>query len=243
MNQLIKTVPSAGNSSEVWIGLFDEIKWRWSDGYTGSGADYRKWELSYNEPNFYEAGEFCVTIDNDRGWYDAFCTGQYPFMCYNGSMLDPHFDYVNEYMNWSDAQNYCREHFTDLATVRNDTENLKIHKLLTENKDSWIGLFRDPHFYWSDGSVFSFSYWYTDYNYLGSRTLLLCFVSFRSSSPSRRRSLVIDTTHAVADCRVTRHDRVLVGNVGLVLRAALPDEDYTVDELLDDCVPVGPSLD
>uniref|UniRef100_A0A8D3CRT3 C-type lectin domain-containing protein n=1 Tax=Scophthalmus maximus TaxID=52904 RepID=A0A8D3CRT3_SCOMX len=84
MNQLIKTVPSAGNSSEVWIGLFDEIKWRWSDGYTGSGADYRKWELSYNEPNFYEAGEFCVTIDNDRGWYDAFCTGQYPFMCYNG---------------------------------------------------------------------------------------------------------------------------------------------------------------
>uniref|UniRef100_A0A8D3CID5 C-type lectin domain-containing protein n=1 Tax=Scophthalmus maximus TaxID=52904 RepID=A0A8D3CID5_SCOMX len=88
------------------------------------------------------------------------------------SMLDPHFVYVNEYMNWSDAQNYCREHFTDLATVRNDTENLKIHKLLTENKDSWIGLFRDPHFYWSDGSVFSFSYWYTDYNYLGSRTLV-----------------------------------------------------------------------
>uniref|UniRef100_A0A8D3D7H0 C-type lectin domain-containing protein n=1 Tax=Scophthalmus maximus TaxID=52904 RepID=A0A8D3D7H0_SCOMX len=84
MNHLIKTVSNAGKSSEVWIGLFDEIKWRWSDGYTGSGADYRKWELSYHEPNFYEAGEFCVTIDNDRGWYDDDCTRQYPFMCYNG---------------------------------------------------------------------------------------------------------------------------------------------------------------
>uniref|UniRef100_A0A7N6A4N0 C-type lectin domain-containing protein n=1 Tax=Anabas testudineus TaxID=64144 RepID=A0A7N6A4N0_ANATE len=31
MNQLINTVSSAGYNSEVWIGLYSQINWTWSD--------------------------------------------------------------------------------------------------------------------------------------------------------------------------------------------------------------------
>ena len=33
---------------------------------------------------------------------------------------------------------------------------------------AWIGLYRDPQIYWSDGSNYSFSSWYQGYHQLGS---------------------------------------------------------------------------
>uniref|UniRef100_A0AAZ1XHF9 C-type lectin domain-containing protein n=1 Tax=Oreochromis aureus TaxID=47969 RepID=A0AAZ1XHF9_OREAU len=53
MKQLNSTVSSAAHSSELWIGLYSQIRWRWSDGLTGSGADYRNWDTSEYEPDFY----------------------------------------------------------------------------------------------------------------------------------------------------------------------------------------------
>ena len=49
MNQLINTVSSAGYNSHVWIGLYRVIDWKWSDGYRGSGAEFRSWQ--YPTPN------------------------------------------------------------------------------------------------------------------------------------------------------------------------------------------------
>ncbi|XP_063042976.1 macrophage mannose receptor 1-like [Engraulis encrasicolus] len=67
---------------------------------------------------------------------------------------------VEEGKNWTDAQRYCRENHTDLASVRNQTENDKIKDLITGGNDSypWIGLFRDA-WEWSDGSSSSFRHW------------------------------------------------------------------------------------
>uniref|UniRef100_A0A3Q3IY29 C-type lectin domain-containing protein n=1 Tax=Monopterus albus TaxID=43700 RepID=A0A3Q3IY29_MONAL len=61
-------------------------------------------------------------------------------------------------MTWNEAQTYCRVHHTDLAIVRNMTENQKIKDLVPSGQTVWIGLFRDS-WKWSDGSKFSFSYW------------------------------------------------------------------------------------
>lgn len=51
-------------------------------------------------------------------------------------------------MTWADAQSFCRQNYTDLATVRNVNEqqiiNGKIGVSLT-----WIGLFRE-HWKWVD---------------------------------------------------------------------------------------------
>ncbi|XP_067381282.1 C-type mannose receptor 2-like [Channa argus] len=167
MNQLINTVLSAGYNSQVWIGLYNEINWTWSDGYTGSDADFRNWETNIEkEPNFDLADQFCVSTGAHGTWFDDQCTFPICFFCYSGSQMNPDFVFVNKAMNWSSAQGYCREKFTDLVTVRNRAENLNIQNLMQSNY-AWIGLFRDPSFYWSDQSIFSFTYLDQVANHIG----------------------------------------------------------------------------
>ncbi|XP_031168001.1 C-type lectin lectoxin-Phi1-like [Sander lucioperca] len=60
-------------------------------------------------------------------------------------------------MTWTESQSYCRAHYTDLASVRNMTENQKVREATGVNW-IWIGLFRDS-WKWSDGSNSSFSFW------------------------------------------------------------------------------------
>uniref|UniRef100_A0AAR2JHJ0 C-type lectin domain-containing protein n=1 Tax=Pygocentrus nattereri TaxID=42514 RepID=A0AAR2JHJ0_PYGNA len=56
---------------------------------------------------------------------------------------------VYQSMNWTEAQRYCREHHTDLASVRNETEKKKIRSLLINTVNgsysglAWIGLYDD----------------------------------------------------------------------------------------------------
>lgn len=173
MEQLVSTVSSSGYNSEVWIGAYTRIDWRWSDGYKGSGAEYRNWETtSDDEPDFYSYRQYCVNIGRTRGWWDDNCMLSYPFICNNGTQLDPEFVLVSEKMNWRSAQRYCRENFRDLATVRNYAENEEIWSLVPSGDWAWIGLFRDPHMYWSNGSSFTVSYWALGGNVIGSMSVM-----------------------------------------------------------------------
>lgn len=67
---------------------------------------------------------------------------------------------TNVTMTWTQAQNYCRTHYTDLASVRNMTENQKVAKLVPSGSYLWIGLFRDK-WKWFDGSNSLFGFWKT----------------------------------------------------------------------------------
>ena len=85
-----------------------------------------------------------------------------------GTLEDSDFVVVNTTKTWTEAQRHCREHYTDLVTVRNQADNDKIHNLMQHEGEVWIGLYRDPQIYWSDGSGYSFSSWYQGDIVLGS---------------------------------------------------------------------------
>uniref|UniRef100_A0A3Q4GLK1 C-type lectin domain-containing protein n=1 Tax=Neolamprologus brichardi TaxID=32507 RepID=A0A3Q4GLK1_NEOBR len=62
--------------------------------------------------------------------------------------------------SWTQAQNYCRQHHTDLASGLDQIYSEEF-KTLQNSKELWISLFRDS-WRWSDGSNFSFRYWDMD---------------------------------------------------------------------------------
>uniref|UniRef100_A0A8C2AJ68 C-type lectin domain-containing protein n=1 Tax=Cyprinus carpio TaxID=7962 RepID=A0A8C2AJ68_CYPCA len=68
---------------------------------------------------------------------------------------------VQEKKNWADAQNYCRQNHTDLVSVRNESENEEINKIinksLTSPNQAWIGRYRC--WVWSDNSKCIFKHW------------------------------------------------------------------------------------
>ncbi|XP_038160975.1 C-type mannose receptor 2-like isoform X1 [Cyprinodon tularosa] len=62
--------------------------------------------------------------------------------------------YINKEMNWTEAQQYCREKHTDLATVSNMTDMKRLFNTTAGyNRDVWIGLYDQTDgirtWYWS----------------------------------------------------------------------------------------------
>ncbi|KAM9335620.1 L-selectin-like [Symphorus nematophorus] len=81
-NQLMDTVSSFGYNSTVWIGLYTNINWTWSDGYRETGAGYRNWEQ--NEPDSSGHRQFCVGMNKSGKLLDDKCSSTFPFICYRG---------------------------------------------------------------------------------------------------------------------------------------------------------------
>ena len=75
---------------------------------------------------------------------------------------------MEEPKSWSDALAHCRLTYTDLSSIRNQSENDKITALLQgslstlslSSQFAWIGLHK-PKWVWSDGSDSSYAKWYT----------------------------------------------------------------------------------
>ncbi|KAF7689756.1 hypothetical protein HF521_013109 [Silurus meridionalis] len=150
----------------AWIGLKIESvgEWKWSlanQTFYRDGDTYRNW--SSGEPNNHGGNEHCVDIAKTGFWYDCRCDLMLPFVCYEGKNSSDNYTFINETKTWYEAQTFCREKYTDLVSVRNQTENKKISNLIktTVNDGAWIGLFNDS-WKWSDQSKSSFRYWSSD---------------------------------------------------------------------------------
>ncbi|XP_053532213.1 macrophage mannose receptor 1 isoform X2 [Ictalurus punctatus] len=153
---------------KAWIGLQREGtgKWQWSladQTFYRDGDTYRNWKSG--EPNNLGKYEFCVDMVKSSGfWFDDNCDKKFTFVCYEEKNTNTsRYMFINEKKTWYDAQTYCREKHTDLVSVRNQTENEEIKKVIQNapDKNVWIGLFNNS-WKWSDQSNSSFRYWSSD---------------------------------------------------------------------------------
>ncbi|XP_030194769.1 macrophage mannose receptor 1-like, partial [Gadus morhua] len=155
-------------NSHVWIGLYDDVEsWTWSlsenANYSGGEVEPWSWPWRGHQPNNWEATEGCIAI-NRTTWLDANCNNQYSFSCFDNdtkdvALSDSGFVYINEKKSWWDAQSYCREHHTDLPSIRNIEENKMVSNMNAPTLIKWIGLHRNLWSTWSDGSDTSYRDW------------------------------------------------------------------------------------
>ncbi|XP_036444196.1 C-type mannose receptor 2-like [Colossoma macropomum] len=239
MNRLINTV-NGSYSGLAWIGLYDDLdSWRWSlddkSFYKENVTNFRNWYIQ--KPVNWGGNHMCAVFSQFYAtWWESFCSDTYPVICYDGRVnATARYVFVNQYMNWTEAQRYCREHYTDLTSVRNETENKKLRSLVNYyyNYAAWIGLYRSRS--WSDKSNSSFSYWkagqpdnagqseyctavsfndsgrWTDEN-CGRTFPFLCY----SAVPSRQYHFVNETkswTEAQRYCRENYTDLATIDNM------------------------------
>ncbi|KAK7883830.1 hypothetical protein WMY93_026953 [Mugilogobius chulae] len=127
---------------ETWIGMFDDpASWK---GVMGNDSNSWRWS---------------VTGTTSPGAYQNWKSGEPDNMGSVGSsqLGTKKFFLIESYTTWMDALSYCRQHYTDLATIEDNTENAAVNNLIFDYR-RWIGLYREP-WRWSDGSTSNFTNW------------------------------------------------------------------------------------
>ncbi|XP_015224515.1 PREDICTED: macrophage mannose receptor 1-like, partial [Cyprinodon variegatus] len=147
---------SLANSPAVWIGLYADVNsWKWSISDGDQQEEKQFWNWYTGEPNNQFGRESCAAIDIDGSWYDVPCSLTLGTLCVEEKETRK-FWYNNQERTWSEAQSYCRERYTDLANIRDTSENQKIKNLITQ--PVWMGLYQDP-WKWVEGRKSSFRFW------------------------------------------------------------------------------------
>ncbi|MBN3291764.1 MRC1 protein, partial [Polypterus senegalus] len=145
-NQAVNNQVIQVNANNGWIGLrHGNDTWQWSN---GDKITYTKWRPS----------RYCAQVQSDGSWRDSSCSEQISFMCYNeSSNVNEAYVWINQIMNWSSALQYCQTNYTDLVSIRNDSEN-EMLKNKAQGSPFWIGLFNNP-WKWSDGGISTLQIW------------------------------------------------------------------------------------
>lgn len=111
-----------------------------------------------------ETGCFVTDLLNKDFWFLFTNYIQFVLPCcfsLHVDKADDQYVLVTETKTWFEAQSYCRQHYTDLVSVRSPAENEELTSRLQGNaavQEAWIGLRRDA-WKWSDGSSSSFRWW------------------------------------------------------------------------------------
>ncbi|XP_026004310.1 putative C-type lectin domain family 20 member A [Astatotilapia calliptera] len=219
---------SAQNQTQAWIGLYsepgrDNRRWHWSL----PGEEYTENKTCWGdtEPNDGAYPENCVMTS--MAWIDFPCTHTFQFICYNETMKNNKTFHLTETsVTWTQAQSYCRQHHTDLASGLDQIYSEEFKKLKNSTA-SWIGLFRDS-WRWSDGSNFSFRYWDSFNDGLNNRTCATTLLGrsgrWSSAGCDQRKpffcyddKLILIRENktwekALNYCRQTHHDLVSISN-------------------------------
>ncbi|KAK6469591.1 macrophage mannose receptor 1-like, partial [Huso huso] len=74
------------------------------------------------------------------------------------SNITARYTLIEELKTWTEAQQYCREHHTDLVSIKNASENEDLVKK-AQGKTFWIGLFNNPWKWSRQGDNCTFQNW------------------------------------------------------------------------------------
>ncbi|XP_028258128.1 macrophage mannose receptor 1-like [Parambassis ranga] len=196
--KLVKNLSESIRS--IWLGLRrtrPEIT-TWSDSapYTFSNSTKRD----------HDEWQWCEAIE--KGTWKAYkCSEKLDFMCSAGNT---HRVIEGGKKNWCQAQQYCRTHYSDLASIRNETENQRVIET-GGNKTFWIGLMHD-RWQWENGTCSTYRNWKDQ---KGN-----CSILFFGSTVMQQQ-----------DCR---NDENILCSKGTV-RIIAVNESYTWERALDYC--------
>ncbi|XP_065132923.1 macrophage mannose receptor 1-like isoform X2 [Paramisgurnus dabryanus] len=145
---IMTNITDVGYNGSVWIGLkrMNQSRWGWSRG-DDTLTKYSGWR---SNPGNEECAYFAYGY-----WYSYQCSTQLFFACYNETTG---YIKINDRKNWTDAQSYCRQYHTDLATVRSPDEQSQLYAVVGDGPWVWIGLFKDS-WQWSDQWSLFFRNW------------------------------------------------------------------------------------
>ncbi|XP_058866937.1 macrophage mannose receptor 1-like isoform X2 [Acipenser ruthenus] len=133
----------------AWFGLYrdDTQNWQWSN---SDDVIYSNWR----------ADLFCASVNSQGEWEDRVCNEKEAFMCYTEtSNITERYTLIEGPKTWTEAQQYCREHHTDLVSIKNASENADLVKK-AQGKPFWIGLFNNPWKWSRQGDNYTFHSWY-----------------------------------------------------------------------------------
>ncbi|MEQ2200279.1 hypothetical protein XENOCAPTIV_026594 [Xenoophorus captivus] len=157
---------SAGNMGEAWIGLYDQTagkrKWYWSL----PGVEFNESETNWASGEALDTGsENCGFIGKNLTWGDYYCDLKLYFLCYDERNASQELYFIKEMKTWLEAQSYCRQNHTDLASGLNQVQLKQLNNAFQSVRmNTFFGPFRDT-WRWSDGSSFSFRHWNLQFNF------------------------------------------------------------------------------
>ncbi|XP_058865032.1 macrophage mannose receptor 1-like [Acipenser ruthenus] len=148
--QQLLDIAGASLSDSAWIGLYRDgtQNWQWSN---SDDVIYSNWR----------ADLFCASVNSEGKWIDLPCHLQNAFMCYQEtSNITERYTLIEVLKTWTEAQQYCREHHTDLVSIKDASENEDLVKK-AQGTPFWIGLFNEPWKWSHQGDNYTFHYWNT----------------------------------------------------------------------------------
>ncbi|XP_017332278.1 P-selectin [Ictalurus punctatus] len=153
--QLQNETQSQNFNSSAWIGMYsNRYSWHWSLGYEPVTNILGNWKVAQPDNN---GGNQNCGATSPSGWLDLPCTHMRPFVCFDETKTgNDSYIYINNSVQWPEAQAYCRKYHTDLASARDEKENSVIQKLVFDW--TWFGLIKDP-WKWVDHTNFSTISW------------------------------------------------------------------------------------
>ncbi|KAJ8002074.1 hypothetical protein DPEC_G00176020 [Dallia pectoralis] len=150
----LQSAASSQSTYYAWIGLYRDgnspTQWSWSG---GGPVTYLGWQQ--NQPsNYYR--EYAVAIRMD-GWHDYNPYNTHNFFCVR---LIP----VAESKTWEEAMEYCKEHYTNLASLLSATEVRQAQTQSTQSHTTtpyrWTGLvYLSDTWLWVNGDPMKYSGW------------------------------------------------------------------------------------
>jgi len=184
-----RTQVQSGNSGNLWKEMY-----RWTD---GSNIDYKNWpvgqpndgaEVQFTYKGLWESASGSKTkrLNIEHGKIqpaDLSTKPGQPFVC---EKIGPRYSLVDTPMTWSAARAYCKEYYSDLATITSEEDQQDAQNACKERSGGspcvdgyttysqcqgslgcWIGLRADPTNHklgWSDGTNYTGKVNYTNWD-------------------------------------------------------------------------------